>query len=906
MLARNARFEGPVPPAEVDGAPVLYADDVTTGYRVDVSADGGEFRSLMQRVVSYSVGVGANKTDLTVEDEAQIDAVVPVQQLDAKNMPHVFVGDELFSWNGWGFGGQPPGPVVGAETRDAPHVVDVDDAPLPGYPLRVRPRVRPGSLTRLRFGRRYRFRVRAVDLAGNSVEPAAVDPGLVTAEQRYVRLEPVAEPVVVPRRRFRAAESLTSLVVHSDGDGVPIGGTSERHLAAPKTPQRMAELHGMFDGAFGPDATQTARDRMLAVARREEGSFLDPVVVTATGTVPAAGIAVVTNDPDDPPVTQLPVPRGEPLKPGEYIVHDTDAPHLPYLPDVAAGGVALVGLPGQAGPLVVPYAAGEQAWPDRPPVRLVVRAAPASAVRTEERGGRNVVTVDLAPAQRTTVRLSSALTTEGMDVMDAPVAGPLRKAALAGQLPMLSTRQDIELVHAVRKPLQAPTMSALDPDVRYPEDTTTVTTTATVGAHGPSTGTVAIEASWTELVDRGYGPVVDEERTVTVATRTFGTADTTAVVSGSHDFGDGRRRVVRFRPVAVTRFGEYFPGDPAQELRRDGAEQEQNLISRVRPKAPRILQVVPMMLVEREVKTINGVKHFTASHGLRGFRVYLKRPWCTSGAGERLGVVVARDQTSGHQIVASAALRRKLSRYGSDLLEEQHNVTDYHFDLADFFSSALPPDVPPVQIPGIKKADAAKFALATREVTYDPESDSWVASVFILAQSPVFSHRGAFVRLGLVAYQPTSYHHDDDGELVDLRASPITFTDPIHLPTGRTASARVVGPGPAVQVQTDVGVYHPNTVIRARWQWRPYGSMAPDMCIDSPLVPMAQLTPASPTTLVKLTLTPPSGLGEQQLSQLRNGRILIEEVRVGWSLAKAKATEDRVIFTESVEVSQLL
>jgi hypothetical protein len=268
-------------------------------------------------------------------------------------------------------------------------------------------------------------------------------------------------------------------------------------------------------------------------------------------------------------------------------------------------------------------------------------------------------------------------------------------------------------------------------------------------------------------------------------------------------------------------------------------------------------------------------------------------------------VVVARNQETGNQIVASAALRRKLSRYGADLLENQYDVTDYHFDLADFFAAPLPPDVPPVQIPGIKKADAGKFALATSAVTFDPESDSWVASVFVLGQSPVFFHPGAFVRLGLVAYQPTSYYQDDAGNLVDLRSSPITFTDPIHLPLNRTASGKIVGPGLAVQVQTSVAVYHPNTVIRARWQWRPYGSLAPDMCIDHPLVPMAQLAPASPTTLVKLTLTPPSGLGEQQLSQLRNGRILIEEVRVGWSLAKEKATEDRVIFTESVEVSKL-
>ncbi|WP_162907859.1 hypothetical protein [Allorhizocola rhizosphaerae] len=177
MLERNARFGG-MPPSEVEGAPVLHADDVTTGYRVDVSADRGEFRSLMRRVASYTIGADAGKVERTVRDEAQIDPFVLTQQHDSAGNPHLFVGEELFGWTGWGFGGQLPGPVVGAETGDEAHVVTVDPAPLPGYAFQVKTEVEPGTLTKLRFGSAYRFRVRAADLAGNSIDPGACDPDL--------------------------------------------------------------------------------------------------------------------------------------------------------------------------------------------------------------------------------------------------------------------------------------------------------------------------------------------------------------------------------------------------------------------------------------------------------------------------------------------------------------------------------------------------------------------------------------------------------------------------------------------------------------------------------------------------------------------------------------------------------
>ena len=91
----------------------------------------------------------------------------------------------------------------------------------------------PGSLPRLRFGRSYRFRLRAVDLAGNGptlaeadakVGPAAPDltaPATGAAAIRYLRFEPVAAPVLAPRAPYDEGASLLRLVIRSNASQPP-------------------------------------------------------------------------------------------------------------------------------------------------------------------------------------------------------------------------------------------------------------------------------------------------------------------------------------------------------------------------------------------------------------------------------------------------------------------------------------------------------------------------------------------------------------------------------------------------------------------------------------------------------------------------------------------------------------
>src|ERR1019366_6136474 len=136
----------------------------------------------------------------------------------------------------------------------------------------------PGSLPELRFGRQYRVRARAVDLAGNSVPlKAAIPPELAAPAEGtplpYLRFEPAPHPIVVLLANPQPGGSLDRMVIRSfnssqDVDTQPVGDIDQRHIAPPKAAERMVEQHGMLDDANGKlrgDAATynliTSRDR---------------------------------------------------------------------------------------------------------------------------------------------------------------------------------------------------------------------------------------------------------------------------------------------------------------------------------------------------------------------------------------------------------------------------------------------------------------------------------------------------------------------------------------------------------------------------------------------------------------------------------------------------------------------
>ena len=377
---------------------------------------------------------------------------------------------------------------------------------------------------------------------------------VVTPLRPFLRWDPVQPPAIVTRHRFSAGESLRQLVVRSgvtqDLDTLEITvepptsyatahaslgyrGASERHLAPPKTSQSESELHGAFDEAIGSNSPADHK-KLLAVAVREAGTLFDldvPRLDNPSVRDPQQGIGLV-NDPTVPASTlkTLPLPTGEAPAPGQYVAHDTDALVLPYLPDFLGRGISLVFQ--EAGrDRIIAFPFGTEGftarypgdWPERQPFRLVLEG---SEVLAGELDG-HVLHIALPAGDVQRFRLASSL-----DRADLDLFGPWRslpavirsnddvaEAAADGWLWALTPFEEVTLVHAVPRPLEAPRPTAMVA-LRPNQGATDVILAGAVDVHGPSTEQLAAEANWVDPIDDLSLPAPDERATQAIALTT--------------------------------------------------------------------------------------------------------------------------------------------------------------------------------------------------------------------------------------------------------------------------------------------------------------------------------------------------------------------------------------------------
>lgn len=654
-------------------AAALFAEDVTRGYRVDVedqTAKPDRWLSLCHRTGTYTAkrsGEAAVAID-TITDEGYVKSASSTSQA---NDDTLYLHETLFGWEGWSLVAKRPGPTIVDNAVDTPEPNNTTE-----FPLITQFVPRPGTLPRLRFKRTYRFRARAVDLAGNSVPEKDIVKQHTTRPHTFLRFEPVPSPAVVPRRPFTEGESLMRMVIRSTlgylpaayvaqpriaglaGHTTPLSAylaTNERHLAAPQCSQQFAEWHGKFDAAFGPAAAQADIDENFDIAALESGTFLDP----------APGAFVV--NPDPAAATDLATRnKGAPLKPGEYVCHDVDELALPYLPDPLSFGASFTSLPGKPGTHLQPWAVGK--WPDVQPFRILIQdgsGAPSFADR--------LLTVSLPQAEMVTVRLASYMKPADLELMgvwmreQSATRSAQQTDAEQGRHWMLTPWQPLTLVHAVEKPLTPPVVNVPTDGITRHVGETFAVLAGTIDNHAKSTGRLDIAAKWTEPVDdlaAGAPSVLDGQAHVadflieaSEAACRIGRDEVApssaqvAVHRVRHEFRDTKHRWVDYHAVATTRFREYFPPaitNDASLITHVGAEVRRNVPSSRRPDPPEILYIVPTWTwKDRTVRGLSfpGSTRRLAPMTLRtrsggGLRVYLDRPWYSSGDDELLGVVL--------------------------------------------------------------------------------------------------------------------------------------------------------------------------------------------------------------------------------------------------------------------------
>jgi hypothetical protein len=935
--------------AGLPGAVTLQAEDIAQGYRVDVwdskhvrwyqlCARSGNPRSIN----GYGIGAPRKVVPVPAGDEGWIEPVTtsPPGESDPVNLP-----ETMLRWDGWSLVASRPGKHL-SDTADDSLASDTGNPPPASadFQLQIDYAATPGTLPLLRFGRGYRFRARAVDLAGNSLPfEATASFAFTTTETVYGRLEPVASPVIVPCAPRTPGESLETLVIRSNYD-VPDATVApcERHLAPPGTSIELALTHGVIDDSAGvPDKTLYA-----TLADRDGLSYKSASVLAKYhGKIETSG----TNE-------------------WIYYPPGPTAFAVPYLPDVMGCGVSLLGLPGAGtGRVILPFGTG---WPDKRAVRLVVEAGSGAPGRPPAGEADGPLVVRAPKASVTTVRISSWFAPGQLGLLklwqwlEAVGEGTpyLANLFLDGGHYMVTPYRELTVVHAVRQPLTPPYVHLLAP-FRTAGATYSLLN-GDVRADPPSTQRVDVLSAYTDPFDDGSSATgivaLESKSRVAELQLASDASDIIGVTNMRQDFGDTKHHSVYISLLATTRFLEYFTstsdvtlhgttravvsahgfaqgtvvvagtGAHAAQTYVEGADFTENdgagsiarissgripsgatvqvsyvappvtrssleadahppapqgylvdVPSSARPPAPSLRYVIPAF---SWLSGSAATKKTSARIG-NTLRVYLGRPWFESGAGELLGVVVP------HPVPGAAFpydLDPFVSGYGQDPVfttgaTRQASVTD--FTLAVHRGTSL--------LLAEQSETQPWVDVAGHAVAWDASRKLWYADV---ALNPGASYL-PFVKLALVRYQPNSLSGLELSRVVQADFIQVAPDRLMQLTFPSATVVRVVVAGPGYTATTDAGT--PDTVLAyvqestvktsdADLQW----TIAPSS-VDGTVLP-----------IVSQTATETIWDGEVKLPAARGSRpfrILVAEFEQH-KVVRAGNLPSRVSYLDAVEI----
>ena len=225
------------------------------------------------------------------------------------------------------------------------------------------------------------------------------------------------------------------------------------------------------------------------------------------------------------------------------------------------------------------------------------------------------------------------------------------------------------------------------------------------------------------------------------------------------EFGDTKTRLVYYQATATSRFREYFPeslqSNPANFTNATPAAMNPlpssgyvRIPSTARPSHPNVLYVVPTYnwTSSTSPPTAQQGAIGTTTNNVRyggGLRVFVDRPWFTSGDTEYLGVLV-NPQSPG-----SAPLPPPdyVSQWGYDPIRNPMSEPLKQLDNSQVSGGAGPvPNVPLAE--GVGNVEVVPFA----PTAFDPVRKLWYFDI-LLNENTL---EAPFVRLALARYQPNS------------------------------------------------------------------------------------------------------------------------------------------------------
>jgi hypothetical protein len=779
--------------------PEMFGEDLVRGYRIDIWDDvSRQWRSLCRRKATYNLSEG--EAVIKVKDEEGTLRLAATTSPDPGSNPDIiWLHEALVSWTGWSLCAPPPGRTISHDGSDhSDPVTDAEPEVPEGLPLQSVFRVVAGSLPRLRYGRKYWMRARVVDLAGNSLAFQPKDFGPEdpkTNARMYLRYEPISAPALALLKTDAGVteapsegESMERMAVRSFNDVPTLNSvtTSQRarRFAVPsRTNQREAEHHGMLDldGIVDPAS--------FSVLAAKDNSLVQEKILSAG-----------------------PLAEGPPVETGYAVMQEGEA--LPYLPDPLTVEIAarIFNHPTfSSNEIITIPLYPESEWPDARPFKIEIYEEPADKPHFDT--DARTLFIPLPKAARATLRLSVQPSADALRILgvwnwltDAQKA-TREKMARNGQHWMLTPWRNIELVHAVQRPLVTPEMKTLQ--VNRALGATQAIPTFEAFCSIASTDHLDLRARWNEpfeevagdkrenraRTDHAFGVKITEPKSY-AGPHEFVLLAKDVIRAGGffddrvhikvHEFNDTRYRRIEYWLDATTKFREFMPAslltaladgktEPTDlNLKVSGSKVRKWIYNSAPPPAPDVLYVVPTFGWVRS----GDENTKTSWRRGGGLRVYLKGPWNVSGYGEMLGVILPRANLSGDpdKTPAEHPLNGFVTQWGNDPIWLSPFVPGIAPKRANFPLARFAPDpegkwlpafapveeadqpagpfsVTDRQLPDLSKTSLdAGVEVAPHDVFYDEERKLWYCDIEITWGMAYYP----FIRLALARYHPVS------------------------------------------------------------------------------------------------------------------------------------------------------
>jgi hypothetical protein len=913
-------------------ATTLHAEDVLRGYRLDVWDDETEeWHSLCLRSGSYTF----DDVTIKINDEGLIESA----HTEQSNDDTIYLHESMARWIGYSLVAPRPGKATAGD--DDAELVGPDTEPDDRFTLKTSFTAAKGSLPKLRYGRTYRLRARTVDLAGNGRTLNEFDDDDFTAATdpvTYHRFEPVGAPNVLLRKPRTEGESPERMVIRGNYN-VPTAGDSQRHLVPNKAAELTAEQHGMFDvpaNLLNPSGMSKTAYSLI----KER----DPATLAGLGKPDPSGIDLRYYDTDQLKLPYLPdvLARGAAFAdlPGSdgVVTVDFDFALLQKWPDARPFRVRLI--EGTGAPQ---WNAGSRVLTVQLPRGRVAQVRYSCRVKADdldllgmwawlkeyiESEGPVDHTLDELKVLATKGQLwllTPYRTLELVHAIRQPLAPPAFTKPIASRKIADTTAKIIDKITIDHR-----STSKIDLLAQWDEPVDSLT------EPGPTTITgrdhafeLAIDSSEeaADVVPVGdvqefhdtkhrrinyelvattrYAEYFVERKQVTLIKGADTAISAKGIVPGSDvitSTGEPKVSYVRDHDYTVDySAGTILPTDTfaggavevafvAPPVTRSSIEAKPAAIvdipSSARPAIPEVAYLVPTF----GWQTSTAGTTITSKRLGHGLRVFLHRPWYSSGDGEQLGVVLLRqapssDPTTRQQLFDR--LGRFITTWGLDPVFATQSPAEPlpAVPLVTDFPKAVRPKtkIKLAESDADQTLDGQFVAVAPHDVHYDEQRRLWFADITLTA-SPAYT---PFIRLALARYQPKS--------ISTVELSPVALAQFAQLNPDRTLT--VTGAATATQLTvtvaggtgyTSVGSdYAKPPLVEALVQTK-NPALTGDLAwktVGDPIPLPAGTTPATWSG----TVTLPGPRGSQPF------RLVVREFEV-----PAKGAERRLVYTDAV------